>query len=129
MRRTGGDCASALFAGEGDVAETAEGPPVKDARVEAAGRLREGEEPEGVDGREEELAQETREEAKRSDASQWAASDLHGGTFGESMGAFGPVHLLATPVLSEHAATLEAAVAGGAAEAVLDSRGWVLLFW
>ena len=44
-----------------------------------------------------------------------AASDLHGGTFGESMGAFGPVHLLATPVLSEHAATLEAAVAGGEA--------------
>ena len=37
-----------------------------------------------------------------------------GGLFGETMGAFAPVHLLATPVLSEYATMLEAEAAAAA---------------
>ena len=42
---------------------------------------------------------------------QCTASRADGGVFGELMGAFSPVHLLATPVLREYAARLQAAAA------------------
>ena len=42
---------------------------------------------------------------------QCTASRVDGGVFGELMGAFSPVHLLATPVLSEYAARLQPAAA------------------
>ena len=43
-----------------------------------------------------------------------ASCPADGGVFGERMGAWGPVHLMTTPVLSEYAAMLQAAAAAAA---------------